>query len=205
LLISSAYLLTQHATTETSEAAPELKAAAAMSVQVGSFADPLECEGLAHFLEHMVFMVSEKYPKENEYDVFGAIEFRNGLTLGAPKKTVSSLFNSSKQEETPPVCLLNTLLFAVFLLVLLLVKSTIVFYWCWLKHGSTLVWPSSSCFRTPHEDRTQQCADSVSVFWRSRAMPTWGIPVVAVLSVLLASVLHFWIDLPIQERLKRKH
>jgi nardilysin len=69
LLISSAYLLSQHAT-NSGEAAPELKAAAAMSVQVGSFADPLECEGLAHFLEHMVFMGSEKYPKENEYDVF---------------------------------------------------------------------------------------------------------------------------------------
>jgi peptidoglycan/LPS O-acetylase OafA/YrhL len=88
---------------------------------------------------------------------------------------------------------------------LYLVHWPIIFYLCWLKHGSTLVWPSSSCFRTPDEDRTQQCADSVSVFWRSRAMPTWGIPVVAVLSVLLASVLHFWIDLPIQERLKRKH
>jgi nardilysin len=34
----------------------ELKGAAAMSVQVGSFADPAEFEGLAHFLEHMVFM-----------------------------------------------------------------------------------------------------------------------------------------------------
>ena len=35
------------------------KAAAAMCVQVGSFSDPPEAEGLAHFLEHMVFMGSE--------------------------------------------------------------------------------------------------------------------------------------------------
>jgi secreted Zn-dependent insulinase-like peptidase len=33
-----------------------IKGAAAITVQVGSFADPVECEGLAHFLEHMVFM-----------------------------------------------------------------------------------------------------------------------------------------------------
>jgi secreted Zn-dependent insulinase-like peptidase len=31
-------------------------AAAALTVQVGSYSDPIECEGLAHFLEHMVFM-----------------------------------------------------------------------------------------------------------------------------------------------------
>lgn len=45
-------------------------AAAALTVQVGSFSDPIECEGLAHFLEHMVFMGSEKYPQENAYDAF---------------------------------------------------------------------------------------------------------------------------------------
>lgn len=32
------------------------KSSAAMTVQVGSFADPSDCEGLAHFLEHMIFM-----------------------------------------------------------------------------------------------------------------------------------------------------
>ena len=46
------------------------KAAAALCVGVGSFADPIEAEGLAHFLEHIVFMGSEKYPGENEYESF---------------------------------------------------------------------------------------------------------------------------------------
>lgn len=46
-------------------------ASAACLVQVGSFADPPKlAEGIAHFLEHMVFMGSEKYPGENEYDAF---------------------------------------------------------------------------------------------------------------------------------------
>ena len=49
------------------------KAAAAMFVSVGSFADPVVAEGTAHFLEHMIFMGidSPKYPKaENLYDSF---------------------------------------------------------------------------------------------------------------------------------------
>jgi secreted Zn-dependent insulinase-like peptidase len=46
------------------------KSAASLCVQVGSFADPIEAEGCAHFLEHMVFMGSKKYPEENYYDSF---------------------------------------------------------------------------------------------------------------------------------------
>lgn len=43
------------------------KSAAALSVGVGSFLDPHEAQGLAHYLEHMLFMGTEKYPEENEY------------------------------------------------------------------------------------------------------------------------------------------
>eukprot|EP00793_Prasinoderma_coloniale_P000746 PRCOL_00003896-RA len=46
------------------------KAAAALSVSVGSFSDPASANGLAHFLEHMLFMGSEDFPDENEYDSF---------------------------------------------------------------------------------------------------------------------------------------
>lgn len=35
---------------------------AALSIDAGSKMDPKESEGLAHYLEHMVFMGSEKYP-----------------------------------------------------------------------------------------------------------------------------------------------
>lgn len=45
-------------------------AAAACSVQVGSFSDPELVQGLAHFVEHMVFMGSTAYPQENYYDSF---------------------------------------------------------------------------------------------------------------------------------------
>jgi len=42
------------------------KAAAAMCVGIGSFADPPKAQGLAHFLEHMLFMGSSEFPDENE-------------------------------------------------------------------------------------------------------------------------------------------
>ncbi|XP_010522008.1 PREDICTED: nardilysin-like [Tarenaya hassleriana] len=46
------------------------KAAAAMCVSMGSFLDPREAQGLAHFLEHMLFMGSSEFPDENEYDSY---------------------------------------------------------------------------------------------------------------------------------------
>ncbi|GFR39667.1 hypothetical protein Agub_g138, partial [Astrephomene gubernaculifera] len=52
------------------DAAPVKKAAAAMAVGVGSFSDPDDLQGLSHYLEHMLFMGSAKYPSENEYDDF---------------------------------------------------------------------------------------------------------------------------------------
>nr|CAB3255185.1 insulin-degrading enzyme [Phallusia mammillata] len=46
------------------------QAAAALCVGVGSFLDPDNIPGLAHFLEHMVFMGTETYPDENHFDKF---------------------------------------------------------------------------------------------------------------------------------------
>ena len=46
------------------------KAAGALACHVGSLRDPNEFQGLAHFLEHMLFIGSEKYPSEGEYMTF---------------------------------------------------------------------------------------------------------------------------------------
>lgn len=46
------------------------KAAAALTVQVGSMCDPPDVHGLAHFCEHMLFMGTERYPDESEYSRF---------------------------------------------------------------------------------------------------------------------------------------
>ena len=47
-------------------------AAVAVVVGAGSLMDPLHCQGVAHFLEHLLFMGSEKYPDENEYEEYVA-------------------------------------------------------------------------------------------------------------------------------------
>eukprot|EP00512_Aurantiochytrium_limacinum_P014203 CAMPEP_0171572964 /NCGR_PEP_ID=MMETSP0961-20121227/4470_1 /TAXON_ID=87120 /ORGANISM="Aurantiochytrium limacinum, Strain ATCCMYA-1381" /LENGTH=1056 /DNA_ID=CAMNT_0012127979 /DNA_START=31 /DNA_END=3198 /DNA_ORIENTATION=- len=46
------------------------KAGAAIDVNVGHFSDPEEIPGLAHFLEHMLFLGTEKFPDENSYSSY---------------------------------------------------------------------------------------------------------------------------------------
>ncbi|CAI5708951.1 unnamed protein product [Peronospora destructor] len=46
------------------------KSAAAMDVHVGHQSDPEELPGLAHFLEHMLFLGTTKYPDENSFKQF---------------------------------------------------------------------------------------------------------------------------------------
>lgn len=46
------------------------KSAAALDVNVGSFADPKSLPGLAHFCEHLLFLGTKKYPLENEYNTY---------------------------------------------------------------------------------------------------------------------------------------
>jgi len=44
--------------------------AAALTVRAGTFQDPGDRQGLAHFHEHMLFLGTEKYPKEDEYSKY---------------------------------------------------------------------------------------------------------------------------------------
>lgn len=46
------------------------KSAAALNVHVGSHQNPKDRPGLAHFLEHMLFLGTEKYPSAGEYQEF---------------------------------------------------------------------------------------------------------------------------------------
>lgn len=46
------------------------KAAASLDVHVGSAQDPQDYQGLAHFLEHMLFLGTERFPTAGEYQAF---------------------------------------------------------------------------------------------------------------------------------------
>ncbi|CCQ09812.1 Protease III precursor [Pseudoalteromonas luteoviolacea B = ATCC 29581] len=47
-----------------------LQSAAAMTVNVGHFDDPFSREGMAHFLEHMLFLGTESYPESGYFPRF---------------------------------------------------------------------------------------------------------------------------------------
>lgn len=46
------------------------KSGAALSVKVGSWEDPKEYPGIAHFTEHLLFLGTKKYPEESEYSKY---------------------------------------------------------------------------------------------------------------------------------------
>lgn len=46
------------------------KSAAALAINVGHFNDPIDRQGIAHFLEHMLFLGTKKYPDGSEYQKF---------------------------------------------------------------------------------------------------------------------------------------
>jgi len=46
------------------------KSAASIDVHIGHMADPEDREGLSHFLEHMLFLGTKKYPKVGEYNEY---------------------------------------------------------------------------------------------------------------------------------------
>lgn len=46
------------------------KSAAALSVGVGLLHDPMEHQGMAHYLEHMLFLGTKRFPDSNEYSEF---------------------------------------------------------------------------------------------------------------------------------------
>jgi secreted Zn-dependent insulinase-like peptidase len=66
------------------------RAAAAMSISVGSYSDPSEIPGLAHFLEHMVFNGNEKYPVEGAFDDF--LSTHRGSTNAETGEEITNFF-----------------------------------------------------------------------------------------------------------------
>jgi len=60
------------------------KSSASLAVAAGSYCDPASRQGLAHFLEHMLFLGTEKYPDPAEYSNFLSSNggYNNAYTAG---------------------------------------------------------------------------------------------------------------------------
>ena len=76
------------------------KAAAAMTVQVGSVSNPPNRDGLAHFLEHMLFMGTEKYPDVDDYSSF--IKRNGGSDNAFTADNQTTYFFDIKAEALEP-------------------------------------------------------------------------------------------------------
>ncbi|CAG8552374.1 5800_t:CDS:10 [Paraglomus occultum] len=63
------------------------KASAALDVHVGYDCDPIHLQGLAHFCEHLLFMGTKKYPKENDYNEYLSGHSGNSNAWTGPDST----------------------------------------------------------------------------------------------------------------------
>jgi len=64
------------------------KSGFAVSVSAGSFYDPAELPGLAHFCEHLLFLGTKKFPDETSYDTFMSKHDGSNNAFTAQERTV---------------------------------------------------------------------------------------------------------------------
>lgn len=70
---------------------------ACMYVRVGSLKDPKEFQGLAHFLEHMLFLGSKKYPEDGTYKKF--ISLNGGKSNASTNKYHTQFYFTIKNAK----------------------------------------------------------------------------------------------------------
>jgi insulysin len=78
------------------------KSAASLAVPVGSNDDPRDSEGMSHFLEHMLFLGTQKYPDEGEY---GRFIDRNGGNKNAYTASDHTNYQFDVRHEALPEAL----------------------------------------------------------------------------------------------------
>eukprot|EP00347_Sterkiella_histriomuscorum_P004511 403360183 len=75
------------------------KSAACLHVGVGSLHDPPQANGLAHFLEHMLFLGTKKFPSENHYSQF--VQGNGGAKNAATGEDYTYYYFDVKNEAFP--------------------------------------------------------------------------------------------------------
>eukprot|EP00890_Picochlorum_soloecismus_P003708 jgi/Picsp_1/4338/NSC_01845-R1_insulin-degrading enzyme-like len=77
------------------------RTAAALSVGIGHYSDPQDIPGLSHYLEHMLFMGSKKFPDENEYDAF--LNKHNGSSNAYTEEETTTFYFDCSPEALRPM------------------------------------------------------------------------------------------------------
>ncbi|EOD51237.1 putative a-pheromone processing metallopeptidase ste23 protein [Neofusicoccum parvum UCRNP2] len=77
------------------------KVSAAMDVNVGSFSDADDMPGMAHAVEHLLFMGTKKYPRENAYNQYLTAHSGHSNAFTASTST-NYYFEVAAQSKTPP-------------------------------------------------------------------------------------------------------
>ncbi|OQV04887.1 Peptidase M16 inactive domain-containing protein [Cladophialophora immunda] len=75
------------------------KASASLNVNVGNFSDEEDMPGMAHAVEHLLFMGTEKYPVENEYSSFLSSNSGHSNAYTAATQT-NYFFECAAQHES---------------------------------------------------------------------------------------------------------
>lgn len=78
------------------------QSAAALAMEVGSWSDPAEYPGMAHFTEHLLFLASETYPEEGGY--FKQVSHHGGM-LNAYTSSDRTVYTFSVNHEAFPATL----------------------------------------------------------------------------------------------------
>ena len=88
-LFDSKVIVLQNGLTALLVSDPEAeRSSAALGVNVGSYTDNPDENGLAHFCEHLLFMGTEKYPSENDYEDYLAKNSGSSNAYTSGDKTV---------------------------------------------------------------------------------------------------------------------
>ncbi|KAJ5318143.1 hypothetical protein PENANT_c043G01376 [Penicillium antarcticum] len=78
------------------------KASAAVNVNVGNFSDEDDMPGMAHAVEHLLFMGTKKYPKENAYNQYLAAHSGSSNAYTAATETNYFFEVSATGDSSPP-------------------------------------------------------------------------------------------------------
>lgn len=75
------------------------KSSCALTVKKGTYSNPEEFPGLAHFVEHMLFMGSQKYPDINEFEKF--LSMHNGYTNAYTDNENTAYYCDIESKQLP--------------------------------------------------------------------------------------------------------